>query len=200
MNRFIPATLVSLVTLAVAAVAAGGPAPAGLPTGKWTGEGVFTVHRWPKDAGTATDSPHEYETGRYKTHLTIESAKVDGQPAYRIEILSERGKHKLIDGDRTHMVLVLVQRKAYEGDGAPIEYACVESGLVTDASPLKTEKNNEIFPIVTAVADKGGTTLHLTYGKDFADVITFRGAEVVKTGTLTADDGVIQWTEQLKQK
>lgn len=200
MNRFVSATVVSLVALAGAAALAAGPAAGGIPTGKWSGEGVFTAHRWPKDAGTSTDSPHEYEAGRYKTHLTIEATKVDDQPAYRIEILSERGKHKLVDGDRTHMVLVLVQRKAYEGDGAPVEYACVESGLVTDASPLKTEKNSEIFPIITAVADKGGMTLHLTYGKDFVDVITFRGAEVVKCGTLTADDGVIQWTEQLKQK
>lgn len=180
--------------------------PAALPTGEWHGEGAFTIHTWDKSDDEANRKPDVYEHGRYKTRLKIEATRIGDRDGYRLEILSERGKTKSLDGDRTHLVLVLDRRRAYDGETGPIEYAAVEKGLTLDASPLDVSKNEEHFPVVTWIPHAESPTLHLTYDRQvpdvggFFDVITFHGDTIRKSGVLALDDGAVQWTEHLKRK
>lgn len=192
---------VILLTLLGGAVAwAAGDKSGGIPTGKWVGEGVFTVHKWQKATGDQPARPDAYEHGRYPARLTIEQTRYGDQDAYRVEIFSERGRTEHLEGDRTHIVVVLVQRKTFGDADGPVEYAGVELGVVTDASPMKVDKNEGVYPIVTCVREGEQVVLHLTYQREFADVITFHGERATKCGVLAGDDGVVQWSEQFKKQ
>ncbi len=201
MNRTLPAALASLLALSAAAALAAPPSAGDLPTGSWAGEGVFTLHKWSKpESEDAPAKPDATEQGKYPTSLTIVATELDGRPVIRLEILSERGQTKNLDGDRTHLVLVLARDESVKPQGGVTAYKVVQSGLTTDASPLKLNSNDEKFPVIWCIRSGGQTTLQIAYAHGWSDSIVFAGDTATKTGALTSDDGAVAWTETLNKR
>lgn len=161
-----------------------------VPTGKWTGHGVFFTERWGK--------PEKQETihREYPTHLRIRPTSFEGQPALSMDIDSENGGLGEGMGDRTRLRLLLVEASR-PSDSIVLYRVAAEYDPKGD-EPMKFDSN---APPVAAscIRYEKDVVLQIVFDKGFVDCFRFRGRSLTKAGTFAEDDGTIHWVESLYQ-
>lgn len=183
----------SFLLLAPLCLTASGCASRGMPTipvGEWRGHGTFTYERWGEPENTAS---HHRD---YATCLCIKKSTVDGQPAFEIEIISDRGALPEL-GDRTHMRLALVEVSRPSNSAVLYRLA----GPLYDPKPNDQPTFESDSPPVAASCMKidGVAVLQIAYEEGFVDTFRFRARGLSKAGSLTLEDGSVHWVESLLQ-
>jgi hypothetical protein len=175
------------------------PKQAKIPLGEWRGHGRFVISKWDDDKSSG-GSEFETEQGRYPTSLKIEQAGGDDPAGVRIEIVSKRGKTKLLEGDRTHLIAILSPVESLADDTITL-YRLAEFGVSTDQDPPSLEKESEERTYASCMYTNGETVLHLHYMDEFGDTLRFRGGTVLKSGSyFDSESGLIHWSERLARK
>jgi hypothetical protein len=184
-----------------------GPAPsqsitpasqAGLPTGRWAGEGTFVYEEWKAGEGSpaATKPAGQDEISRsYPTTLSIRPGELGGHPVILMEIESDRGAIPDL-GTKTLLKAALVEAKRVSA--TTVLYRLV--GMVVNPDPNESLTFDEQAPpyAASATTNHGVTTFQIDYSNNFTDVFRFRGPELDKAGSYyREDEGLIHWTEHL---
>ena len=176
------------------------PTRAEIPLGEWSGHGSFVIHKWSDDDKTAEASQGTLEHGEYPTRLTIEKTEINGENGVRIEILSERGESKALEGDRTHIVALLRPAESLANDTITL-YHVVELGITTTEEPPQRDMGSERITAATCMLSAGDIVLRIHYMDEFADTLRFRGDVVFKDGSyFTSKEGLIHWSERLQRR
>jgi len=175
------------------------PRRAEIPCGRWSGQGRFVLHRW--EAGKSSEGAQDIvQHGEYPTTLKIETAPADDQPGYRVEILSQRGQVKTLDGDRTHIVMRLRPTRDL-ADGAIVLYELAEFGISDGPEAPEPEQGPAGRSYATCMLADGQVVLRVHYLDGFSDTFRFRGDALYKDGAyFVSDEGVIRWTEWLRRQ
>ena len=200
MRYGIAGSLTALMLLLLCTGCATLPRQAQLPLGEWSGHGLFVIDKWAPDGKPAADWKPVVEWGRYATALTIEKAQVEGADAVRIEILSQRGATKAIEGDRTH-IIALLQPQESLADGAITLYRVAEFGASTTAEAPHMEKGPEERRGASCMCVGRDLVLCFNYMDEFEDTFRFRGDTVLKDGSyFDSKSGLVHWSEKLDRK
>ncbi|MGD8452422.1 MAG: hypothetical protein PVJ57_11435 [Phycisphaerae bacterium] len=189
-----------LVVVLLCVGCAGAPRRAEIPTGAWSGEGTFVLQKW--DAADPSGGPGNILShGTYKTHLAIEPTKVDGQDAIRLDILSHRGEVDGLDGDRTHLVVILVKTRSLANDTIAL-YRTYQAGLSLDESEPSLEDAPDECTRATCLLHHGELALRIEYMDKFVDFYRFRGDTVFKDGIYGGVEAemYVHWSERLHRR
>ncbi len=173
-----------------------------IPTGSWTGDGVFVAAGPSPDAkGHVTTRPWIREQGRYPTDLTIRAVQIDDQDGYEIEILSPRGRTEHLEGDRTHLIVRLVPAHRLR-DGLIQTYRVTDFGVAFHEEPPKLDSGPHGEAHASCMLEGGVLVLQMHYLEGFNDTLRFAGNTVTKDGTYAGNegDGFIHWTERLRRQ
>jgi hypothetical protein len=189
----------SLVACLVFTGCASLPKTAVIPTGHWSGDGMFVAGKWAA-AGAADGQVVVTQCGEYNTQLLIEKAEVDGVDAARLEITSERGAIASLDGDRTHLVMFLKPRESLADETIAV-YEVAKAGLSLDDDPPDVSAvSSDDKTTVTCMYDDGEIVLHVQYMEGWTDTIRFRNNVAYKDGALADKQRLIHWSERLKRQ
>jgi hypothetical protein len=171
-----------------------------IPIGEWSGNGRFVcAHQVPAQG---TDSAGlKTSAASYPTHLKIEQAPGADKDARRLEILSQRGKHECMEGDRTHLIAIL-EPTVRNADSRFTIYRLVELGVSFDESPPKLEKGPEGQAHASCMLIDGQCVLQIHYMETFVDTFRFHGNVLCKDGSYLPklDEGFVHWSERLRRQ
>lgn len=172
-----------------------------IPLGEWSGSGTFVLEKWSSEDKEGESPPATLEYGTYPTHLKVGRTTVEGEGAIRLEILSQRGEVKELEGDRTHLVAHLVRQKS-AADGAITLYRLAEMGLSFDESEPRVGTGPDGPTHASCMAVDGDLVLRIHYMEGFVDTFRFRGDRLYKDGVCFPEDGdgLIHWSELLRRK
>lgn len=172
-----------------------------IPRGEWSGSGTFVLEKWSSGDEEGASPLVTQEHGSYPTQLEIGPATVAGQDAIRLEILSQRGEVKELDGDRTHLVVHLIPRNRI-ADGAIALYHLAEMGISFDESEPRMGTGPDGPTHASCMVVDGDLVLRIHYMEGFVDTFRFRGDRLYKDGVCFPEDGdgLIHWSEVLRRR
>ena len=156
-------------------------APGEIPNGRWVGQGRYVEHvpASDKDYG---DSATESQVKPYRTSLDIRRIMIQDQEHILIEIVSQRGELRLIEGDKTHLrVAMRYVSQAGEGVSTYQVVAMQMNPQPEAAIEQEHEPNSPVLAFATETSN--GTQLHLWYTEFWHDVLILGRDKVVKTGS-----------------
>jgi hypothetical protein len=203
-----------LAAFAVLAFACTGcnPALTAIPTGEWAGRGTYVeyeAHRGPEKKIESRS-----KSASYATSLKISEGDLYGQRVLFFEILSKRGKLATVEGDETHITLILVKLELVAN--GPTLYPLVDFQFNPSSSQqVSKEDFDQKSQIASAVCFRHGRgiVLQVNYTMPtsdeptcFWDTFIFEGATVRKIGRAVQDKGSpprpgdvtsIDWVEDL---
>jgi len=194
---------------AATALAVGCAAPTSIPAGRWAGQGTFVDYEAVTDGGPGSAVRQRVRDHRYETSLDIAKTQAFGREAWKLAILSKRGKLFNVTGEETKLTMLLVKMQLLPNGSMLL--ALVEP-------PKDKPKAAQTLPeatvgSATAIQTPRGLVLQIDYfGSDtkergcFVDTIRFEAGRVAKAGTYVATAAVgsgrrlarVNWVEQLR--
>ena len=185
--------------LAVVAFSTGcaAPGPRGeIPSGTWSGRGVFVYEHW-KPAGGQADGVGLQSIHRtYPTSLSIRPGELNGHEIIEVEIRSDRGPLPAMKEKTTHLRAALI--KAKRVSDSTVLYRLV--GFLLNPAPggsLHFDDNAPPFG-ASCTTMNGATTFQINYMDNFVDTFRFEGEHVRKSGVYSdKKEGLIHWVEHL---
>ena len=172
-----------------------------IPLGEWSGEGVFVAygHSGEPEEGAP---PNVLDRGTYETQLAIADSTYEGEQTTRLEILSQRGEHEHLEGDRTHLIAHLRLDRSID-EGTIALYRLAGFGISFDEDEPDVDRaDGDDRPFATCMAIEGEVVLRIHYLEGYVDTLRFRAGRACKDGSYApeADKGVIHWSERMKRK
>jgi hypothetical protein len=171
-----------------------------LPLGEWNGSGRYV---FAASADQQEEEASELRTaaGTYPTELKIERVPDGPADSRRVEILSKRGKIAELDGDRTHLTVVLEPVEHIADDRITV-YRVTRQGLSLEAGPPDVSDGPAGPAHASCIVVDGDLVLQLHYLDGFVDTFRFRGDVLYKDGSYAPEleDGFIHWSERLRRQ